>query len=179
MTRAQSRTGTWEGIDMVENPDAEPTGSRTRPWSIKAMGLLLLLQAVGMSCMGLFYVDVSDLADRLIEMSESSTWAMLRHVTGDAIAGILLVQLSFLALLAAFGFWRMRRNAWMNALLLQGLSLALALIRYFTGAKSWGMYILMLYAVLMVLYLNYYEVRMALRPAAPQHLADGGSGGER
>lgn len=167
-------------VHMVEIHDAEATGSRVRPWSVKAVGLLLLLQAVGMSCMGLFYIDVSDLADRLIEASDLSTWAMLRHVTGDAIAGILLVQLSMLALLAAFGFWRMRRNAWMNALILQGLSLSLALVRYFTGAKSWGIYILMFYTILMVLYLNYYEVRMAFRPASvPRHLADGSAGGER
>jgi hypothetical protein len=73
----------------------------------------------------------------------------------------------------------MRRNAWMNAMLLQGLSLSLALVRYFSGAKTLGMYILMAYAVFMVLYLNHYEVRMAFRLASiPQHPAGGGLGGE-
>jgi len=167
-------------VHQVEDPGAEPSGPRIRPWSVKTVGLLLLLQALGMCCISLFYIDVSDLADRLIEMSDPGTWTVLRYVTGDAIAGIFLVQLSMLAFLAALGFWRMRRNAWMNALILQGLSLSLALVRYFTGAKSWGMYILMLYAVLMVFYLNYYEVRMAFRLASmPQYLADGESGGER
>lgn len=169
---------TW--AHEAENHGDEPTKSRNRPWPVKAVGLLLFLQAVGMFGMGLFYLDTSDLADRLIETVGPDIRAVFQYVTGDAVAGIFLIQLSLLALLAGFGFWRMRRNAWMNAMLLQGLSLSLVLVRYFTGAKTLGMYILMAYAVFMVLYLNHYEVRMAFRLASiPQHPAGSGPGGER
>jgi len=43
------------------------------------------------------------------------------------------------------------------------LTLLIALILYFT-AKPFYVYILMLYSIFMVLYLNYYHVQMAFRP---------------
>jgi hypothetical protein len=45
----------------------------------------------------------------------------------------------------------------------QGLSLLMALLIYFKG-KLWYTYIMMLYNIPMVLYLNYHEVRAAFQP---------------
>ena len=75
---------------------------------------------------------------------------------------IIFIPLSLLAILAAISFLRLWRNAWTNAMLLQGFTLLIALILYFTG-KPFYVYILMLYSIFMVLYLNHYEVQVAFR----------------
>jgi hypothetical protein len=179
--------------DSTKSPRRERTSRkrRKRPWPVTAVGLLLLLQAVGMLVLSVVYFGAGYLAqmgllEQLLEQSAEEqllsllptpvkVWVIgsLGAVNEELLArtsevgftsiGLLFIALSALALLAAIGFLRMRRNAWTVAMLGQGLSLLMALLIYFRG-KLWYTYIMMLYNVPMVLYLNYHEVRAAFQP---------------
>jgi hypothetical protein len=135
--------------------------ARRRPWAVTAIGLLLLVQAAGLLGMGAF-----DLAAAYLSNFPAAVSALAKLLSGAAssiVLGAIFVSLSILAVLAAFGFLRLRRTAWTAAMLVQGLALLVALVLYFRG-KSWYAYILMFYGILMVLYMNTYDVRMAFRP---------------
>jgi hypothetical protein len=141
-----------------------PTGKppRKRPWSVTAVGLLLLLQAVGLFVLGAVYFAIVYLLDFWAPLSALSAEELLLGVVNKVLMSIIFIPLSLLAILTAIGFLRLWRNAWTNAMLLQGFTLLIALIRYFTG-KPFYVYVLMLYGIFMVLYLNYHEVQVAFR----------------
>jgi hypothetical protein len=179
--------------DSTENPSRKrvPRKRRKRPWPVTAVALLLLLQAVGLLVLSIVYFGAAYLVQmgllkQLLEQSAEEQllsllptpvkmWviASLGAVNEELLArttevgfnsiGLLFIALSTLALLAAIGFLRMRRNAWTVAMLGQGLSLLMALLIYFKG-KLWYSYIMMLFNIPMVLYLNYHEVRAAFQP---------------
>jgi hypothetical protein len=141
-----------------------PTSNRPRkrPWSVTAVGLLLLLQAVGLFVLGAIYFAIVYLLDLWAPLSALSAEEVFFGVLDKILMSIIFIPLSLLAILAAIGFLRLWRNAWTNAMLLQGFTLLIALILYFTG-KPFYVYILMLYSIFVVLYLNYYEVQVAFR----------------
>ena len=142
-----------------------PTSSRSRkrPWPVTAVGLLLLLQAVMLFGLGAIYFVAVYLLDAFGHVLELSAEELLLGMAESVVMSIIFIPLSLLAILAAIGFLRLWRSAWTNAMLLQGLTLLIALILYFTG-KPFYVYILMLYSIFLVLYLNYYDVQMAFRP---------------
>jgi magnesium-transporting ATPase (P-type) len=137
--------------------------SRKRTWPVTAVGLLLLLQAVGLFGLGAIHFAAVYLLEPLGQMLELSAEEQLLGMIKGIVMSMIFIPLSLLAIMAAVGFLRLWRNAWTNAMLLQGLTLLIALILYFTG-KPFYVYILMLYSIFMVLYLNYYHVQMAFRP---------------
>jgi hypothetical protein len=84
----------------------------------------------------------------------------------DSLAGgFVFLPLGLLALLAGIGFLRLWRTAWLMAMLLQGLSLVTALVLYFNH-KPVYVYVLMVYSILIVVYLNYSEVYATFQPAS-------------
>jgi magnesium-transporting ATPase (P-type) len=157
---------------------------RKRPWSVTAVGLLLLLQAVGLFGLGAIHFAIVYLVDLWAPLSALSAEELLLGVVNQVVMSIVFIPLSLLAIMAAIGFLRLWRNAWTNAMLLQGLTLFIALLLYF-GGKPWYVYILMLYSIFMVLYLNYHDVRMAFRPKPvvenreEAYQGDAGCGGNR
>ena len=131
-----------------------------RPWPVTALGLLLLVQALALLGIG---------AGQLL----AASWKL--GITLDTVAeqlphalrGILFVALALLALLVALNFFRLRRGAWMSAMLVQGFGLLLALgvyLRDRPGAAPHYSYLMMVYGLFMVIYLNYGEVQAAFRP---------------
>jgi hypothetical protein len=135
--------------------------ARRRPWAVTVIGLLLLVQAaslLGIGGLDLAAAYLSNLPAVVSALTKSPSGAV-----NSAVLGAIFVSLSILAVLAAVGFLRLRRTAWTAAMLVQGLALLVALALYFRG-KPWYAYILMLYGILMVLYMNTYDVRMAFRP---------------
>ena len=136
---------------------------RERTWPVTAVGLLLLLQAVGLFVLGAIYFAIVYLLDLWAPLSALSAEELFLGVVNQVVMSIIFIPLSLLAILAAVGFLRLWRNAWTNAMLLQGLTLLIALILYFTG-KPLYVYMLMLYGIFMVLYLNDHHVKTAFRP---------------
>lgn len=120
-----------------------------RPWPVKALTLLLVVQGLGLILVGFFSVDLT--AGLWDILTESSFYATLP-------------PLGVLALAAATGFLRLRPGAWVVAMLVQGLSLLVALLFYFRyRPQDLLIYGMMVYALIMVLYLNYAEVPAIFR----------------
>jgi hypothetical protein len=151
--------------DKIETqPAARQTQTRlktkTRPWLVSILGLLLLLQAAGLFDLGLFFFT------RGLGLNRSLIVEAFITVPINSLAlGVVFIPLALLALLAAIGFFRLWRAAWLMAMLLQGLCLLAALVLYFNQRPGY-VYIIMLYSILMVLYLNYFEMSTTLPPAA-------------
>jgi hypothetical protein len=127
--------------------------ARVRPWPVTLLALLLLGQAAGLLLTAIYHL-----------VGPVVTWNVLVEAAAardqGAVIGLVLACLACLAGMTAIGFWRMWRQAWLQAMLLQALCLALALILYY-WQKPGFVYLLMAFSIFMVLYLNYYEVRAA------------------
>jgi hypothetical protein len=194
----------------TESPSCEriPEKRRKRTWPVAAVGLLLLLQAVGLLALsvvhfGAAYLVQAGLLEQLLEQSAEEQllsllptpvkmWViaslgavneeLLSRMTGTTFVsvGLLFIVLSAMAILAAISFWRTEQNAWTAAMLVQGLNLLMALLLYFRG-KPWYVYVMMLYSVPIVLYLNYHEVRVVFqfRPTALQQARRARIGGRK
>jgi hypothetical protein len=122
-----------------------------RPWPVTVLGLLLLLQALGLLTIGFYMLALlSDLVQT-------------RPVQPATIPALVFTFLAPLALWASVGFLRRWRSAWLNAMLLQGLCLMIALAVYFSENKPAYGYVVMAYSVYMVIYLNHYQVQEAFR----------------
>lgn len=137
------------GAGEVQEAAAAPAPRRParregRPWPVKALTLLLVVQGVGLLVVGVFSVNRS-----------ASLWEIL---TEDSFYAT-LPPLGVLALVTAIGFLGLRPWAWVTAMLVQGLTLLVALIFYFRyRPQDVLIYGMMVYAITMVLYLNYAEV---------------------
>lgn len=120
-----------------------------RPWPVKALTLLLVAQGLGLILIGLLSIDHT---------------AGLLEILDDYSLYATLPPLGVLALVAAAGFLGLRTGAWVMAMLVQCLTLLVALIFYFRyRPQNLLIYGMMVYALIMVLYLNYAEVPAIFR----------------
>lgn len=131
-----------------------------RPWPVTALGLLLLVQSLASGSLGWFFL--SALGPQWL------TSEIIRANLATFLKGGGFILFALLLLLIAFSFLRLRRGAWVNAVLLQGLGLAAALGFYFYGRHAFA-YLMMIYGIGMTLYLNHTEVQAAFRvpPSGP------------
>lgn len=123
-----------------------------RPWLVTAIGLLLLLQTTVLLGLGAYNLILAGLAPG------EFTVRMLRSFEGAVLA-----LLAPLTLLAAVGFLTGQRSAWLLAILSQGLGLTISLLLY-ARERPVYVYVVMAYHVVMVMYLNSYNVRASFRP---------------
>lgn len=78
-----------------------------------------------------------------------------------------MLALGVLGLIAAIGFALLRPPAWLEAMLVQGLFLLLGLVVYARyRPENTGLYLLMLFSIVLVLYLNLGDVRQVFRNPA-------------
>ena len=123
-------------------------------WPLHLVGGLLLLEAVGLAAAGTLNFTSPVLGELFPELRP---W-------GTPVAVGFLV-LAPLALAAAVGFFRLWGTAWLIAMMLQGLSLAVALTLYLLLEEVPGyLYAVMAYSTLMVFYLNSQGIRASFRP---------------
>ena len=90
------------------------------------------------------------------------TWTFDPKTTEMATTLLAFDLISGLAILAAIGFFFLRHVGWLSAMMVQGLSLFIALIVYFNSGLLIAQ-LTMLYGILMVLFLNSILVRTAFR----------------
>lgn len=137
---------------QVPDSAAEAQGrvwQEQRPWPVKALTWLLAIQGVALILTGLFNIDLRAGLEQIVV--ESSFFASLP-------------PLGALAVVAAVGFLSPRVGAWMVAMLVQGLNLLVALIFYFRyRSDNFFLYAMMVYAIVMVIYLNYAQVPAVFR----------------
>lgn len=139
-----------------------PAASVAKPRSgpVTMLGLLLLLQAFGLFDLGLFFFTGG------LGLRRSLIIERLIAEPINALAmGIIFIPLALLGLLAGIGFLRLWRVAWMMAMFTQGLSLLAALMLYFNQRPGY-VYIIMLYSIFLVIYLNTAEISTTLSPAS-------------
>lgn len=126
-----------------------------RRWPLTLVGVLLFLEAAGLATAGTLNFTASLLGSFL----------PTRLVGWDTPLSVVFLLISPLALAAGVGFMRLWPGAWLAAMSLQGLSLAVSLAIYFYLPESpFFLYLGMAYSTLMVLYLNSHGVRASFRP---------------
>lgn len=125
----------------------EELGLRRR--RVVAVGVLLLGEGLGLAVAGA-------LGFTSLALSALGPW--------ETPVGAGFLALGGLALVAAVGFLSLWPVAWLLAMGLQGLSLAVALALYFYLSEEPGyLYAVMAYFILMVFYLNSHGVRTAFQ----------------
>lgn len=166
--------------DASEQPTSPQGGEHVKPDKtssrpIRAVGLLLILQAiglVGLLAYGLLQVDWQQVRSDsqqglVVEIQPDSSQQEGEEGSGleaaRAIgAAILFLPSIVLAILGALGFLIFSRKGWLLASLAQTLSLGACMELYYGSVweKPGFVYPVMLYCVLMILYLNSSEVRV-------------------
>lgn len=116
---------------------------RTRPWAVTAIGRFLALQGLGL----LFLAWLNAPSSSSPTLNES--WL-----------SISFSLMGLFALLSSLSFLRLAGSARNRAMLVQGFSLALALLLYL-GERPAFTYPIMVYGIFMVLYLQHVDVRAA------------------
>ena len=132
-------------------------------WQIRAVGLLLLLQALGLVGAA-FYTSaqidwVAETAPLSMDMPQDQILAILSSRAMDTlvVSGFYLFG-AVLAAAAAIGFFFLWRLGWLLAIFTQGMVLLVSLIFYFRW-KPPVVYPVLLYSIILVLYLNSFGVQ--------------------
>jgi hypothetical protein len=123
--------------------------------TVKVIGVLLSLEVVVLVVIGGF--EFSQVHWRGLELESQ------QHQAAEVAVYALFVPSGILTLMSALSFLFMRRRGWLLAAIAQGLSLAVSLWLY-TWFRPGYVYPIMAYCVLMILYLNSYEVRVIFLP---------------
>ena len=134
----------------------EEAAQAERPWPVRLLTLLLLVQAAGFSLatwqrVGGFALDA---------LTWAMVWTAVTNILSSALAYIVL---GMGALLTALLFWLLWRQAWALAILLQGLTLLVVLVEYGRD-PTLATYPLMAFAVFMVIYLHNPDIRTTFAP---------------
>lgn len=159
---------------------------RKRAWSVTAVGVLLILQAIVMfmifPVLVAFEIDQMPDAQLLWLINENGGLAQVRIEVVDwskleflldftrmrvPVPSRVITSLAFLALampvlITGFLFLRLWRHAWTLAVFFEGAILAIALYVYFNFRHPY-IYLLMISGIFMVFYLNYFEVQLAFQ----------------
>ena len=134
----------------------EPASTSRRP--VRAIALLLMLEAAGIAAYGAY---------KLSRVDWRSVVAAREVPSGEVVDALLLVLFApavVLTLLASLGFLLLRRRGWLLAAISQGAVVATGLWLYAAEARPVYVYPIMAYAVLMILYLNVHDVRAVFYP---------------
>lgn len=138
------------GSALLEEPESRR--------SVRAVGLLLILQVAGLAALGLYEFTLVNW-QRFVDPTAAAP-------TPDRVIEVVAYASFFppavLMVLSALGFLFMRRRGWLTAAIAQGLCLAACLWLY-ARYEPFYVYPIMIYCVLMILYLNSQGVRTVFR----------------
>jgi hypothetical protein len=143
-----------ESLDLTKPGGDELTPKSTRRnWPVLILGLLLLIQGIISFFIGGLYAVI-------IEFDWEITAEDFLINIPLGLRGGVYIAIGILAVLAAIGFFRLWPGAWLNAVMVQGTSLLIALFLYF-HERPFYIYIIMVFNIFIVIYLNYSEVKEA------------------
>jgi len=137
---------------------------RSRPWTVRAIGLLLLLQAAGYVALCIYLLlpfDWGVLAEDRIDMMSAQQIDALY-------ISIILIPAAVPVVLSAIGFLFLLRAGWLLAMAMQGATLLGCLLLYF-DTRPQAIFPVMLYCIVMAFYLNSADVRIAFYGEAVGH----------
>lgn len=128
---------------------------RARRWTMRVIALLLAGQAAIL--LTIIWVTVAtfnwDLKFRAVMLSMT--------VMDTVLLGGLLLPMAVFDLFTAMGLWIGQRSAWLRAMIAQGILLIFCLSSYVANRGERYIYLLMLTCIVLVLYLNTYDVRLS------------------
>jgi hypothetical protein len=142
-------------LDRPGQSRPEPASTSRRP--VRAIGLLLMLEAAGIVAYGAYELSRVDWRSVVVAREAPS-----REVV-EVLALVLFGPAVALTLLASLGFLLLRRRGWLLAAISQGAVVATGLWLY-AAYEPVYVYPIMAYAVLMILYLNVHDVRAVFYP---------------
>ena len=131
----------------------EPDRTSYRP--IRAIGLLLILEVVGLLALGVY--EFAQVDWRRLDLEAPPPRAVI-----EVAAFAVFAPSAVLTLLSGLSFLLLRRRGWLLAAIAQGLSLAACLWLYTLFQPGYA-YPIMAYCIVMILYLNSHDVRVVFR----------------
>jgi hypothetical protein len=146
-----------EPVEMVDAGDA-------RPWPVRILTLLLLIQAGGRIGLSAYSYNPE------ILNHEDEVRAVVTFLT-EIPRTIAFGSLGLLAIAAALGFLWLWRTGWPTAMLVQGLGLLVAIGLYLRSQPPY-IYGVMAYCILMVFYLHHPDVQKAFQTKQMQDKPD-------
>jgi hypothetical protein len=128
---------------------------QARRWTMRVIALLLAGQATILVI--IIWVTVASL-----NWAQELRYVMLSITVLDTVLlGGLLLPMAIFDLFTAFGLWFGQRSAWLRAMMAQGILLIFCLSSYVANRGERFSYLLMLTCIVLVLYLNTYDVRLS------------------
>jgi hypothetical protein len=152
-------------------PDTIPVDTmrvevQARRWTMRVIALLLAGQAL-------------ILLSIIWSMMSSLNWELeFRYVVRSMrvpdvlLLGGLLLPVALFDLSTALAMWRGRRTAWLRAMMAQGILLIFCLSSYVANHGERFIYLLMLTCIVLVLYLNTYNVRLSFTSRESKNAAN-------
>ena len=128
---------------------------QARRWTMRVIALLMAGQAAIL--MAIIWLMVSTLNWEL----EFRYVLVSMTVMDTFLLGGLLLPMAIFDFLTAFGLWLGQRSAWLRAMMAQGILLIFCLSSYIANRGERFIYLLMLTCIVLVLYLNTYDVRLS------------------
>ena len=122
---------------------------------IRAIGMLLILEVVGLLALGAYEFT-------RVDWRRISPEVLPSQAVIEVAAFALFAPPAVLTLLSGLSFLLLRRKGWLLAAIAQGLSLAVCLWLY-TLYQPGYVYPIMAYCIPMILYLNSHDVRVVFR----------------
>lgn len=128
---------------------------KARQWTMRVIALLLAGQAATLAAIS--WVMISSLNWEL----EFRYVIVSMRVLDALLLGGLLVPMAIFDLFTAMGLWFGQRSAWLRAMMSQGILLIFCLSSYVANRGEHFIFLLMLTCIVLVLYLNTYDVRLS------------------
>lgn len=147
-----------------EEPVVMVDAGNARPWPVRILTLLLLIQAAG-----LIGLSVYSYNPEILE-HEDEVRAVLTFLT-EIPRTIAFGSLGLLAIAAALGFLWLWRTGWPTAMLVQGLGFLVTIGLYLRSRPPY-IYAVMAYCILMVFYLHHPDVQKAFQTKQMQDQSD-------
>jgi hypothetical protein len=128
---------------------------QARRWTMRVIALLMAGQAAIL--LAIIWVTVSSL-----DWEQQFRYVMRSMTVMDTVLlGGLLLPMAVFDLFTAAGLWLGQRGAWLRAMMSQGILLIFCLSSYVANRGERFIYLLMLTCIVLVLYLNTYDVRLS------------------
>jgi hypothetical protein len=150
----------------LSTPSLNPT-PQPNLWPVRAISLLLIVQALGLIGINAWLLSG-------IDWEREFAFVFLSLTALDTLSfSTMFTLIAVVSFFTAFAFFLRRRSAWLVAMTIQGAILFCCLWIYFLTTShlraSLFIYLIMLYSILLVLYLNTTDVRQAFwRMARPE-----------
>lgn len=152
---------------MDDADDTMGVEIQARRWTVRVIALLMAGQAVLL--IAIIWVTMSTFNWELpFSVMIGSITLMDRLLLGG-----LLLPMAIFDLITAIGLWLGQRGAWLRAMMTQGILLIFCLSSYVAGRHEQVIYMLMLTCIVLVLYLNTYDVRLSFNSREPKNQSNG------